>query len=79
MVIDGHSYTDLLQKGASCARKNIKVQFEEKRHTRKCNRVKSGAQGDKNLKKSLMINGKKGAVILGQDSIKLSFQIGKSN
>jgi hypothetical protein len=42
------------------------VQFAKKRSTRKCNKTKPSAQGDKkDLKKSLILNGLKGLVTSG--------------
>ena len=45
------------------------VQFEDKRSTRK-----ASAQGDKNLKRILVLNEIKGAMTLGQDPNQLNFQ-----
>ena len=50
-----------------------KVQFEDERSSRK-----SSAQGDKNLKITLVLNEIKGVMTLGQDPNQLTFQfVGK--
>lgn len=75
MVINQiYSHNEQLRQG-----KIQNVQFEEKKSTRKWNEAMSCAQGEKQLKKTMILNRIKGVVTSEQDTTQLSFQLVKRN